>query len=113
MVADDDPGIIDFITILLELEGYQVTTTLNGATVLETKNNLPDLYLLDIWMSGVDGRDICKQLKSKEETSKIPVLMISASKDIEQSALNAGADDFLAKPFEVNDLLKKIRQYTT
>ncbi len=98
------------MSIMLEFEGYQVSSTLNGATLLHMEQELPDILLLDIWMSGVDGRDICRQLKEKELTSKIPILMISASKDVERSAIEAGADDFLAKPFEMNDLLRKIRQ---
>ncbi len=109
MIADDDPGIVDFLSTLLEYEGYRVSSTLNGANLLKLENDLPDLLLLDIWMSGTDGRDICKQLKQRELTRKIPILMLSASKDIGDSALAAGADDFLAKPFEMEDLLYKIK----
>lgn len=111
MIADDDPGILDSVGIMLEFEGYVVSTTLNSATLLDLENELPDLVLLDIWMSGIDGRDICKQLKQKKKTSKIPIVMISASKDIEWSAIEAGADDFLAKPFDIDDLLKKIERH--
>ncbi|MES2809005.1 MAG: response regulator [Bacteroidota bacterium] len=112
MIADDDPGIVDAIEMLLEFEGYQVTSTVDGATVLDLKDELPDLLLLDIWMSGEDGRDICRKFKQVDITKNIPVIMISASRDIKQSALDAGADDFLAKPFEMNDLLKKIKIFT-
>jgi DNA-binding response OmpR family regulator len=112
MIADDDPGIVDAIEMLLEFEGYRVSTTVNGATVLDMKEELPDLLLLDIWMSGEDGRDICKKLKQEDKTKKIPVIMISASKDIKESAMAAGADDFLAKPFEMNELLDKIKKFT-
>jgi DNA-binding response OmpR family regulator len=108
MIADDDPGIVDAIELLLEFEGYQVTSTVDGADVLELKDELPDLLLLDIWMSGEDGREICKKFKQFELTRNIPVIMISASRDIKDSAMAAGADDFLAKPFEMNDLLTKI-----
>lgn len=111
MIADDDAGIVDFLSILLEYEGYEVSSSLNGATLLTLENNFPHLILLDIWMSGIDGRDICKHLKQKEATKSIPVIMISASNDIERSALDAGADDFLSKPFDVNDLLKKIEKF--
>jgi DNA-binding response OmpR family regulator len=112
MIADDDPGIVDAIEMLLEFEGYKVTSTVDGATVLDMKEDLPDLLLLDIWMSGEDGRDICKKLKQIASTKNIPVIMISASRDIKESAMAAGADDFLAKPFEMNDLLQKIRNFT-
>jgi DNA-binding response OmpR family regulator len=113
MIADDDPGIVDAVEMLLEFEGYAVTSTVDGATVLDMKNELPDLLLLDIWMSGEDGRDICKQLKSSSLTKNIPVIMISASRDIKSSALAAGADDFIAKPFEMDELLEKIEALTT
>jgi len=109
MIADDDPGIVDAIEMLLEFEGYNVRSTFTGSDVLAMEDNLPDVLLLDIWMSGEDGRDICKQLKENERTSHLPVIMISASRDIRQSAIDAGANDFLAKPFEMNELLDKIK----
>lgn len=108
MIADDDPGIVDAIEMLLEFEGYNVSSTVDGSTVLDMRDELPDLLLLDIWMSGDDGRDICRKLKSIPATKNIPVIMISASRDIEQSARDAGADDFIAKPFEMNALLQKV-----
>jgi len=109
MIADDDAAILDSLSLMLEFEGYHVSSTLNGATVLSMAEQ-PDLLLLDIWMSGVDGRDICKKLKQQEATRHLPVVLISASNDIQGSAIEAGADDFLAKPFEMNDLLEKIEK---
>lgn len=110
MIADDDPGIVDAIEMMLGFEGYNVVTTLTGDTVLEMRGNYPDLLLLDVWMSGHDGRDICKVLKKNEETRKIPVIMISASPELKRSATEAGADDFLEKPFDIDSLCKKIEQ---
>jgi len=112
MIADDDPGIVDAIGMLLEFEGYKVISTVDGLTVLDMENELPDLLLLDIRMSGEDGREICKKLKQVETTKNIPIIMVSASYGIKESALAAGADDFLAKPFEMNDLLNKIKSLT-
>lgn len=112
MIADDDPGIVDAVEMLLEFEGYSVTSTVDGATVLDMQDELPDLLLLDIWMSGEDGREICRTLKSMDRLKSIPVIMISASRDIRESALAAGADDFLAKPFEMDDLLSRIERLT-
>lgn len=112
MIADDDPGIVDAIEMLLEFEGYKVTATRDGAAVLGMEEELPDLLLLDIWMSGEDGRDICKRFKEGELTKNIPVIMISASRDVRESAIIAGADDFLAKPFEMDELLKKVAHFT-
>lgn len=108
LIADDDPGIVDAVEMILDFHGYDVSFTYNGTDVLAIKENYPDLFLLDIWMSGCDGRDICRALKANEDTRHIPVLMISASKDIQQSALQSGANDFLAKPFDMQELLVKI-----
>jgi CheY-like chemotaxis protein len=111
MIADDDPAILDSVGLLLEFEGYQVQAIPDATTLLTMETGFPDLLLLDIWMSGTDGRDICKYLKRQKRTSNLPIVLISASREIEQSALEAGANDFLAKPFELNDLIKKIEQH--
>lgn len=108
MIADDDPGILDAVEAMLEFGGYEVSSTPNGATVLEMTDGFPDLLLLDIWMSGTDGRDVCKQLKSRELTKNMPIIMISAGTELERSAKEAGADDFLEKPFDMEELLQKI-----
>lgn len=111
MIADDDVGIVQLLSLMLKHEGYDVCSTLNGATLLDIEKEFPDLILLDISMPGVDGRDICKILKQKELTKKIPIVMISASDDVERSVMDAGANDFLAKPFEMQELLKKIEKH--
>ncbi|WP_345955179.1 response regulator transcription factor [Mucilaginibacter sp. PAMB04168] len=108
LIADDDPGIVDAVEMILEFYGYEVSSTYNGIDVLAIQDDYPDVLVLDIWMSGCDGRDICKELKSKADTRHIPVLMVSASKDIKESALEAGANDFLAKPFDMEELVSKI-----
>ena len=110
LIADDDPGITDALFTMLDFEGYDVEITHNGSDVLQLEEPLPDLLLLDIWMSGEDGRELCQALKSREETRRLPVLMISASNDVAQSARNSGADDFIAKPFEMEELLQKVAE---
>lgn len=113
MIADDDPGIVDAVEMILDFHGYEVSSTYNAIEVLSIpENKYPDVLLLDIWMPGCDGRDICRQLKAQDATRQIPVLMISASKDIRTSAFEAGADDFLAKPFDMQELINKIEQLT-
>lgn len=111
LVADDDPAILDAIQMMLELELYEVDTTVNGETIYIMEKEYPDLLLLDIWMSGQDGREICKFLKKNPLTKHIPIIMISASRDVKQSAKEAGADDFIAKPFEKNELLSKVAKF--
>lgn len=111
-IADDDPSIVESLTLILEEFGYHVTSTVDGKKVYAIGGSLPDLMLLDIWMSGEDGREICKHLKRQEETKKIPVILISASHDIKKSADYAGADDFIAKPFSMDELLLKIEKHS-
>lgn len=112
MVADDDLSIVECVKLMLEFDGYTVQTTTMGNSLL-TLQVLPDLILLDIWMSGVDGREICKLLKADSKTSHIPVLLFSASTKLCLSATEAGADDYLEKPFEMDELLSKIAQLLT
>jgi CheY-like chemotaxis protein len=111
LVADDDPAILEVITLMLEDAGYEVTTSVNGETAEKVHGVLPDLILLDIWMSGMDGRDICKHLRANKKTMHIPIVMVSANRDAQAIALDAGANDFLAKPFEMNRLLAMVEKY--
>lgn len=111
LIADDDPAILEALTLMLEDAGYETDTTVDGQTIKEATDQLPDLILLDIWMSGTDGRDICKHLKRRPQTKHIPIIMVSANKDAEHIAKESGADDFIAKPFEMDDLLALIEKY--
>jgi len=111
LIADDDPGIVDAITQYLEEVGYAVRTTADVTTIGAFADDLPDLILLDIRMSGRDGSEVCKRLKSEEATHAIPIIIFSASKDTERIAREAGADDFIAKPFDMYQLVETIERY--
>lgn len=108
MVADDDAAIVDAIRMILEFGGYEVITVKDGRKVLGMSEPLPDLLLLDVWMSGEDGKEICKKLKSQPSTRHVPIIIISATQDVHSAALQAGANDFIAKPFEMDELLAKV-----
>ena len=111
LVADDNPAILDALKIMLEEAGYEAETTVDGATARDMKKPFPDLLLLDIWMSGVDGKDVCKHLKSASATKHIPIIMVSAAKDTERIAKDSGANDFIAKPFQMDHLLATVARY--
>ena len=112
LVVDDEPDILEFLQIILEEEGYEVVTADKGEYLEQLHNGgLPHLILLDVLLSGKDGREIVKYLKSQQETKHIPVIMFSAHPSAEEAARLAGADDFLAKPFEIDVLLAKIAQH--
>jgi DNA-binding response OmpR family regulator len=110
LVADDDEAILDALILILEDAGYEVEATDNGMTIRDSLSNSPDLLLLDIRMSGWNGRDICRYLKSQEATKHIPIILFSANRDTEKLAREAGADDFITKPFDIDELLEKIEQ---
>jgi DNA-binding response OmpR family regulator len=107
LVVDDDPAILDALRFLFEDEGYRVQTSEKGdyAESLRDENGgLPDLIVLDVLLSGKDGRTICRKLKSQDQTRHIPILMISAYPDAEHSAKEVGADAFVAKPFAIDEV---------
>lgn len=112
LVVDDDPDILDAVQFVLEDAGYQVSTSQKGenAESLVRADALPQLLILDVLLSGKDGRDICKKLKSNHHTKHLPVIMISAHPDAQRTVLQAGADDFLAKPFDIAQLLAKVAE---
>ena len=109
LVVDDDPDIVLAITVILEDEGYRVVATeKNDYLQSLLDGEPPDLILLDMLLSGLDGRDIARHLKKDETTRHIPILMLSAHPNARKDAEAAGADDFLAKPFEMDELLAKV-----
>lgn len=111
LVVDDDQGILDAFTAILESADYQVATLSDPDKLLKTIRIFkPGLIILDVLLSGGDGREICRNLKSKKETKSIPVIIISAHPSASQSVRASGADDFLEKPFEMEELLKKVSQ---
>ena len=115
LVVDDDPDILEAFQLTLEFAGYEVTTTEKGEyaeNLRDANGGLPDIIILDVLLSGKDGRIICQKLKSQEDTRHIPIIMISAHPSAKQSVKAVGADDFLAKPFDIDELLEKIAHYS-
>lgn len=112
LLIDDDPAIVDAIGLILEDEGYEVVATFGGDILRIAEQEQPDVILLDIRLSGQDGREVCRALKSAPATTHVPVLMISANQHGAAFAQQAGADDYLAKPFELDDILAKVAAWT-
>jgi DNA-binding response OmpR family regulator len=112
LVVDDEPDILEFLQELLEGEGYTVAITDKAEYVEKLRaGGLPDLILIDVLLSGKDGRKIVKYLKSQEATRHVPVIMFSAHPSVEETVKVAGADDFVAKPFELDEVLAKIAKH--
>ncbi len=112
LIIDDDADIMLVLASVVEDAGYQVST-IDGGNYLEQidAGALPDLILLDMLLSGQDGRQIARRLKEQATTRRIPIVMLSAHPDAQREALEAGADAFLAKPFDLDALLATIAAY--
>ena len=109
LVLDDDPDICIMIKMVLDYYGYDAMDAGNEENARKIiSSNHVDLLIMDMLLSGIDGTDICRQLKHDKETSSIPILMFSAHPTAKESCLAAGADDFISKPFEMNDMMDKI-----
>ena len=110
LIVDDSIDILEVLSILFDLEGYEVKTIDNGFAITEIiKEYQPDLILLDVMLGVLDGRLICCELKGAPETATIPIIMISASHELNlKSQQKYHADDFIAKPFEIDFLLEKV-----
>lgn len=113
MIVEDDRGIQEAMELMLSMNGYKVTTSEDGREILKMNDGeLPDVILLDVWMPIVDGRVLCRMLKEDKRTKKIPVIFVSASRELEQITRDCGAEDYLAKPFDMEELLDKVNHYT-
>ena len=110
LVCDDDEGILDMVSFVLEDSGYEVIPEKNSMNVynlIEREN--PDLLLLDLWMPVLSGDQVLKVLKSSPITKGLPVIVISASTEGQRIAEEAGASSFLAKPFDIDQLVDRVQ----
>ncbi|MGN6437308.1 MAG: response regulator [Agriterribacter sp.] len=111
IIVDDDAGIVKAIEIMLQFEGYAVSTCNSTSVIPQIQQHPPHLILLDLWMPVTNGNEICKKLKADDATRHLPVILMSASTNIKQIAMECGADDFLEKPFELKDLIQKVKDH--
>lgn len=112
LIIDDDPDIRTVMTILLKKQGHQVDTAARQEEVFDTITAFrPDVILLDVLLSGADGRKICKDIKERSSMSHIPVIMFSAHPGAADRISSYGADDFLAKPINSDLLMEKVNKY--
>lgn len=114
LVVDDDPDIGIMIKIMLEFHGYLVDVTTKGKTAIDIiRSGNFSLLIMDMLLSGVNGVDICALIKKDKIISSLPVIMISAHPNAKEICLNAGADDFVSKPFDIEELLSKSSQFVS
>jgi two-component system, chemotaxis family, chemotaxis protein CheY len=111
LVVDDNADHRELIVIMLETEGYAVSTASDGREGLEqVKTNRPDLIICDVMMPGIDGIQMVKMIRQMPEHSGIPILMITAHGDVRANAIEAGANRTLGKPFDLEDLINLSRE---
>ena len=109
LVVDDDPVILRLVSANLKIRGFDVVTAEEGESALGLMSKvMPDLVILDIMMPGMDGVEVCRRIR---ESSDVPVMMMSARAEVESqaAALLYGADDYVCKPFAIDDLLNRVR----
>ena len=109
LVVDDDPDIGTMLKMMLEYKGYAVTLLSNaGKTEQQLSDEVTDLVILDMLIAGTNGTDVCRSIRSNPLSADVPVLMISALPDARKVCIDAGANDFISKPFEMKELLAKV-----
>lgn len=112
-IIDDDDSILEAVKLALEMENHTTTVDRTGKNIIQKVTNYsPDVILLDILLSGQDGHEIAKDLKNNEATKKFPIIMMSAHPNAKETAKKAGANDFLPKPFDIDDLLNIVEKYS-
>lgn len=109
LVLDDDADLLELMEILLHSCGYETRTLNSGEALFKNIDDFhPNLILMDVMLAGLDGRVLCRDIKFNLEY-KMPVILISGTHNLSQVMLEEGSpDDFIAKPFDLDELLKKI-----
>ncbi len=109
LVVDDDPGILKLVSLNLQLEGFRVLTAANGKEAVQTvQGEHPSLVLLDVMMPVMDGFQACERIR---EFCEVPIIMLTAKGAVEDvvRGLDAGADDYVVKPFSINELVARVK----
>ncbi|MBL4676643.1 MAG: response regulator [Mucilaginibacter sp.] len=113
LVIEDEPVIGEMMCILLEIEGYKVISLNDTASALrKLKAEEVALVMLDLNLAGEDGRDVCRYIKGQSDLQHTPVILVSSSPDLPQIKDECGADDYIAKPFELTDFVQKVKDFT-
>ncbi|WP_175621920.1 response regulator [Chryseobacterium schmidteae] len=112
LIFDDDKTILEVITIIFEENGYQVEISETSHDIIEKVSQFkPDVILMDNWIPRIGGVEATQLLKSHDEFKSIPVIYVTANNDIVALAKEAQADDYVAKPFDLEDLEDKVAMF--
>jgi DNA-binding response OmpR family regulator len=109
LVVDNDPAILDVMEEVLGYEGFEVKTYTDTNNIFTCIDNFhPNLVLIDYILDGINGGELCAQIKKNPQTSSLPVIIMSAYSKVLLSLGNYGCDDFIAKPFDLDDFVNRI-----
>lgn len=114
LIVDDEPDIVETLDFLIQSEGYESITAMDGEDALKkAKEESPDIIILDVMLPKINGYKVCRLLKFDNKYKHIPILMVTARSQQEDKAIGeeTGADDYITKPFDINNLLEKISFY--
>jgi two-component system response regulator VicR len=112
LVIDDDPDILEILDIIFKQEGYDVILSETGQEPELIQEIGPDIVLLDIRLKGsnTNGGEICARIKSRPETSHLPVIMLSSEDNLKEVSDECGANAYISKPFKVSQLINKVNE---
>lgn len=112
LIVDDDLTITELMKALMMMEGYEPSVVNDSTKALDVAATFqPDLVTMDLMMPGISGFDLCERLRQDPRFAKLPILVVSAKDDpgTKERAMRTGANDYITKPFNIDDLLKRIR----
>ena len=112
LVVEDDPQVARLIALVLQRNGYKSEVVADGAAALgRARETKPEMIFADLTIKGMSGQALCSALKAQAETSHIPYIVISGDRDIADKARQCGADDYMGKPFEFEDLVRLVKKH--
>jgi DNA-binding response OmpR family regulator len=111
LLVDDDLDLLDMVCLMLVSHNMDAECISDGGSVLPIlQNKRPDVLVMDIFLGNHDGRSLCRQVKDRDEYSTLPVLLYSAGNVTRESIKASGANDFISKPFDMTDIIRRITE---
>lgn len=113
LVIDDDEDILEILNVIFQENGYDIVLSNTGEAAEHIRVIQPDIVLLDVRIVGSakSGIEICREIKSQLETRHLPVMLVSGESDLAVIAQDCGADSYVAKPFDIFDLLSQVKDF--
>jgi CheY-like chemotaxis protein len=112
LVVEDDPQVARLISLVLQRNGYTSQVVADGDSALDkARETKPSMIFADLTIKGMGGEQLCSTLKANPDTKNIPYVVVSGDRDIAEKARVCGADDYMGKPFEFEDLIRLVNKY--